>query len=467
MINSSNEDKLRIIELKSPSLERMINNDNNNYRNSNISAKLINNTLNSGNSRSRENSRNDASLRKTKERNEASSRSYAVDSFRELSIISRHEKMVNQQLNIKFNQVKWTINDQMRLVALDALHAKEKEFHNLIPSIDALAIINLTKQNCVPDDIALKVLYCSNNENETNKFLGELKKINSNLILKQPLSFTHTDIKDVITLLNPPQDGFLWIQLQDLATLHEISSKYNLHSMVKTSFTDLRTRSTYITIKQDHSFVLSLTYCHLRSSGSSCAIAKLFIYVSKSLVITYESEVLQVDDEDEDVLPDLETVMYNQDIVNSLNTKLDFLLPELKAHGVTYLLYSLAMEGLRLQDPLVEFCSRSIAFHKKLLDKVQNDINNSFIFRKVRILESSLVLIRSQIITSVNAIDRCMGGHGKKGKSNKDEVYVNSNDQVLSCRLDPYLNYALDAYYFVEDTIIRKVEEVQGNIRYI
>lgn len=458
MINPN--DNIRIIELQTPNVNMKAETTEN------INTKLIS-SINYDNDSNRQGTRVNSqdSIRRTKERKEASSRSYTADSFRELSIISRHEKMVKKQLNLKHNHVKWTINDQMRLVALDALHAKEKEFHNLIPSFDSLAIIDLTKENCLLDDLAFKVVFCSTDPNETSKFYGKAKEINSNtVIVQQPLCFTHRDMNAILPALDLPKDGFLWIQLQDLASLNEITSKYNLHTMVKTSFTDLRTRSTYILIKQDHSFVLSLTYCHLRSSGSSCAIAKLFIYVSKSLVMTYESEVLKVEDDNDDDFPDLETLMYNQDIINSINSKLDHLLPELKTHGVTYLLYSLAMEGLRLQDPLVEFCSRSISFHKKLLDKVQNDINNSFIFRKVRILESSLVLIRSQIITSVNAIDRCMGGQGKKVKSNisNEDSSFTTNDQLI-CRVDPYLNYALDAYYFVEDTIIRKVEEVRGN----
>jgi hypothetical protein len=166
-----------------------------------------------------------------------------------------------------------------------------------------------------------------------------------------------------------------------------------------------------------------------------------------------------VSEETHDDILNMDYFVYDQEIANAINKKLEFLLPELCRFGTSFLLYNLAIEGLRLQDQLVEFCSRSISFHKQLVDKVQNDINNSFIFRKVRILESSLVLIKSQIITSVNAIDRCMGGSGKNVKY---EGKTENSDNQMNYRADPYLNYALDAYYYVEDTIIRKVDEVQG-----
>ena len=254
--------------------------------------------------------------------------------------------------------------------------------------------------------------------------------------------------------------GVLWIQLQDLSTLNDISAVFKLHPMVKTSFTDLRARSTFVSIDPNKLFVLTLTFCHLRTNGQHCGIAKLFVYVSKNVIITYESEVLSVSEETHDDILNMEYYRYDQEIVNAINNKLDFLLPELCNYGTPFLLYNLAIEGLRLQDQLVEFCSRSISFHKQLVDKVQNDINNSFIFRKVRILESSLVLIKSQIVTSVNAIDRCMGGSGKNVRYESNNEL--KNDEQLNYRTDPYLNYALDAYYYVEDTIIRKVDEVQG-----
>lgn len=251
--------------------------------------------------------------------------------------------------------------------------------------------------------------------------------------------------------------GVLWIQLQDLSTLNDVSAIYDLHPMVKVAFADLRARATYVSIVPGESFVLTLTFCHLQTNGQHCGIAKLFVYVSKKVVITYESEVLAVSEESDNIL-NMDVYVYDQQIVNAINSKLEFLLPELCRYGNSFLLYNLALEGLRLGDPLVEFCSRSISFHKQLVDKVQNDINNSFIFRKVRILESSLVLIKSQIITSCDAITKGMGGDILR--FDKPSVDDESSEKLNFYR-DPYLNYVLDAYHYVEDTIIRKVDEVQ------
>jgi len=470
------DSRISIVSIEYPStVEMSINNNNNN-----MSTKLINEVVKENNELDRDRSTRDQSgfsiTGKRRERGDIRSQSYHAEAFREVSIISRRQENLQQGDGEVYS--KWTINDQLRLVALDALHAKEKEYHNLIPSADALDVIDIQRAQVSSEDIAAKIVFCSSISEEHNSFYETWQSYNNNTTSKTtPITLSHRHIKNVLSKLSIPEQGndyiitasssllllllllgLLWIQLQDLSTLNDITAVFDLHPVVKLAFTDLRARSTFVPIIPNESFVLTLTFCHLRTNGQHCGIAKLFIYVSKNIVITYESEVLSVSEESDDILG-MDFFIYDQEIVNAVNNKLDFLLPELCRYGTTFLLYNVALEGLRLQDQLVEFCSRSISFHKQLVDKVQNDINNSFIFRKVRILESSLVLIKSQIVTSCDVITQCVGVGNDQRIERLDDFGVKSSSSSYS--RDPYLKYVLDAFHYVEDTIIRKVDEVQ------
>jgi len=474
------DSRISIVSIEYPSTVEM-----NQTSVNNMSTKLINEVAKENNEFDRDRSTTESGFSITgrrRERGDIRTQSYHAEAFREVSIISRRQENLQQNDGEVYS--KWTINDQLRLVALDALHAKEKEYHNLIPSADALEVIDIQRSQVSLEDIAAKVVFCSSISEEHNSFYETWQSYNNNTTSKTtPITLNHRHIKNVLSRLSIPEQGIdyiitiiiiiiitasstssssllllllglLWIQLQDLSTLNDITAVFDLHPVVKLAFTDLRARSTFVPIIPNESFVLTLTFCHLRTNGQHCGIAKLFIYVSKNIVITYESEVLSVAEESDDILG-MDIFIYDQEIVNAVNKKLDFLLPELCRYGTTFLLYNVALEGLRLQDQLVEFCSRSISFHKQLVDKVQNDINNSFIFRKVRILESSLVLIKSQIVTSCDAITQCIGIGDQRLAS------VNDRNGTSSYSRDPYLKYVLDAFRYVQDTIIRKVDEVQ------
>jgi hypothetical protein len=443
-----------------------------------MSTKLINEVAKENNEFDRDRSTTESGFSITgrrRERGDIRTQSYHAEAFREVSIISRRQENLQQNDGEVYS--KWTINDQLRLVALDALHAKEKEYHNLIPSADALEVIDIQRSQVSLEDIAAKVVFCSSISEEHNSFYETWQSYNNNTTSKTtPITLNHRHIKNVLSRLSIPEQGIdyiitiiiiiiiitasstssssllllllglLWIQLQDLSTLNDITAIFDIQPVVKLAFTDLRARSTFVPIIPNESFVLTLAFCHLRTNGQHCGIAKLYIYVSKNIVITYESEVLSVSEDNDDIVS-MDIFIYDQEIVNEVNKKLEFILPELCRYGTTFLLYNIALEGLRIQDQLVEFCSRSISFHKQLVDDVQNDINNSFIFRKVRVLESSLKLIKSQIVTSCDAITQCIGiGNDKYGTS----MYSR----------DPYLKYVLDAFHYVEDTIILKVDEV-------
>ena len=465
------DSRISIVSIEYPSTVEMSAN--------NMSTKLINELAKESNEFDRGRSTTEQSgfsiSGRRRERGDVRTQSYHAEALREVSIISRRQENLQQNDGEVYS--KWTINDQLRLVALDALHAKEKEYHNLIPSADALEVIDIQRSQVSLDDIAAKVVFCSSISEEHNSFYETWQSYNNNTTSKTtPITLSHRHIKNVLSRLSIPEQGndyiisttiitafssssllllgLIWIQLQDLSTLNDITAVFDLHPVIKLAFTDLRARSTFVPIIPNESFVLTLTFCHLRTNGQHCGIAKLFIYVSKNIVITYESEVLSVSEDSDDILG-IDIFIYDQEIVNAVNKKLEFLLPELCRYGTTFLLYNVALEGLRLQDQLVEFCSRSISFHKQLVDKVQNDINNSFIFRKVRILESSLVLIKSQIVTSCEAITQCIGIGDQRLGSLDDKSGTSSYSR------DPYLKYVVDAFHCVQDTIIRKVDEVQ------
>jgi len=203
------------------------NNTTNNNMNVNMNTKLINSnseisndnivresnqttksSLTSTNTNANATTTTTARNTRIRDRSEIRSQSYHAESTRELSIIARHQERLKQGDRDAYS--KWTINDQLRLVALDALHAKEKEYHNLIPSSDALDVIDIQKSQVSLEDLAAKIVFCSSDSMQHNQFYEKMMQYNNDTTNKAtPIILPHRNIKSVLsTLISPNQGNF-------------------------------------------------------------------------------------------------------------------------------------------------------------------------------------------------------------------------------------------------------------------
>lgn len=205
MSNTNNDIKTNTTTMNTNINTKLItsNSEVSNERDSNRTTKS---SITSNNANANTNANATGRNTRIRDRSELRSQSYHADSARELSIIARQQERLKQNEGEAYS--KWTINDQLRLVALDALHAKEKEYHNLIPSADALEVIDIQRSQVSLEDVAAKIVFCSSDSLQHNQFYEKLRQYNNDTTNKAtPIILTHRNVKNVLSSLTTPNQG--------------------------------------------------------------------------------------------------------------------------------------------------------------------------------------------------------------------------------------------------------------------
>jgi hypothetical protein len=167
-------------------------------------------------------------------------------------------------------------------------------------------------------------------------------------------------------------------------------------------FTDLRASSSFL--ESEDGFFLSLCSCYFHRLCQA-KMTKLFIYIAAGFCLTFEHEVLP------DMRPHFEKGPGSKQEEPSrsnavLASSVGPLISNPSKHlsrrqydwvGVTYIVYELVQELLSLQDPVLEFCSRSVYYYKARLKGRQRFVSfEPTHHHKVRSIETCLVLLQKQ-----------------------------------------------------------------------
>eukprot|EP01039_Chlorochromonas_danica_P008152 gene8153-8994_t len=259
----------------------------------------------------------------------------------------------------------WTINDQQRLLALDGLHDRMLAFHNNIH----------VKESKIDRSPSMTNLGSSASGDATQNLLGGMGA-NRNVTLAQairfspqgdespfPLSYSQllTLVRQVNNNNNNNEDNtnnqgsFLWIHLHDSSVIESIACDLGIHDLIVAGFQDYRAHSNML--PGNGEMLLTLVTSVLEEND--CNMYKLFIYVSSSVIITFQAELL----------PDVSTptIPNPELIVGSLLKNYVKLREKCTVLGPFYLVYELALKVLRMSDSSLEFISCALSYFNRVV----------------------------------------------------------------------------------------------------
>lgn len=262
----------------------------------------------------------------------------------------------------------------IRLIELDNLHSRSREYHNNIHTFTTRVTDGYVNPSSDSNDAAFH--YSIWSPHSSPRIHGVVKECDASIQLP---------------LLKPPKSGVLWIHLEKVGNVVDVMKQFHLHDAFAIFFMDLRAHSSIVELPKG----ILLSLCTVHIDEERCLMHKMYAYTSHGLCITFEHELI----------PDLTMrVDSNQPIEyegtsmssfpnvsqrksNVIYSRLCAIIPlvgiKLSTVGSGYLLFQLVMEMLSIQDPLLEFCSRSIFYHKNLLVGHKHLKKNTFIHRKV------------------------------------------------------------------------------------
>ena len=297
----------------------------------------------------------------------------------------------------------WTVNDQRKLKALHSLHHRMVEYHNNIHTKDGkidLPRRDSTADETYADEIEDQVtksaiiiahaihFYSSEDLLGSNAFkvhtltFGQLDKfcnaVKDNVIHTkrkgsretsyQPFSggaaSAVTEREDNVSTMDGDMNGlededvsngFTWIHLKDLLALETIAEHFDIHELIVNGFSDLRTHSTILPCIGES--LMSIIACGMECNDFN--MYKLYIYVSKNLVLTFQAELLP-DITEMDIAPSEKLVQPIFDNFMKIRKKCIQL-------GPAYLVYELALQALRMWDSSLEFISYALSYFNKIV----------------------------------------------------------------------------------------------------
>ena len=104
--------------------------------------------------------------------------------------------------------------------------------------------------------------------------------------------FVEDDMPQMLSKCDKPNGrggGLLWLRVVDPIVLSDLVDHLNVHELCTAGFSDLRAFSSFIPLPE----CLFVSFCNFVLTGVEVHMYKLFIYISKNLVITFEREIMQ------------------------------------------------------------------------------------------------------------------------------------------------------------------------------
>lgn len=369
----------------------------------------------------------------------------------------------------------WTLNDELRLQAVDALHFRTLEYHNivhqknrLIPVASTFHQASMSKfsfktmKNLIPEDFNSPV--CNYAINKSEKLLSSDKFDATSSELKYSNYFERMKgLKDKCS----DNDVILWINILDISILDRLSECFNIHQLCVNAFKDLRTRVN-ITVTGTGTLI-SLCYFVMGKDGDKVftSMLKSYVYISGNIIITFETELMCSLDDHRYL--DGHHVSYATSIVMQRWAKMVTKACEI---GPLYIFYELSTEMLYMQDPLLEFLSRSSFYFKKNMHLNMTHRQKVRFMKKIHTIDSSIQMIQTYFknnkdvfntltISSSRKESKILQNTFKKYPSNKflvleeqsNELIHVVNEKIDDFASDPYLLDLLDSFSFMCECI--------------
>lgn len=390
-------------------------------------------------------------------------------------------------------QVNWTENDRLRLRNIDDLHARMLEYHNNVhsrevdlddPAVGGLDFTNesfgarqglslFNKDNVKAlhslaegDSGQEGLVYCFFHEREQPKSpvsvpLGNLT------------TFLDKAMPEMLGKCNKPDGkggGLLWLRIVDPVVLSDVVDRLNVHELCTAGFSDLRAFSSFIPLPE----CLFVSFCNFVLTGVEVHMYKLFIYISKNVVITFEREIMQ------DLLVDHNP--YGMEICTPIIMNRYKKIHKMCAKiGGVYLLSCLALQSLALQDTLIDYFSRTLFYFKQKVTTRQYHREKLIVAREMHTVGVAVIMIKKCVSHSedsfVRLLSAAMSGVYMEAAQVEDEPPTEEEAMRLqtSPRVPllapvallipahtPYLLDLVDSYKFASHLLSTEIEEVQA-----
>ena len=443
-------------------------------------------TENSGLTRDDINNMHERKLRLS-EQSAGSRRRSAAD--RESDVFSEmSEDDVNQNFfhNIG-REVLWTDEDRMTLQSIDELHTRLLEYHNNVHARSSpdgvkeepgsfgarqgLSLFNkslhlntLNPLTNSGDEVAITYV----------KFISELKVIPPiEVPMRTFQSFVKDDIDHILYEMEQKKEGLLWIRVHDPSTLSDLAINLNMHELCASGFSDLRAFSSFIPVAD----ALFCSFCNFVLSGHKINMYKLFVYVGKNVVVTYEREIMP------DLLDSLDKKMQTECTTPMVMKRYNRIGKHCAQMGGIYLITCLALQSLASQDTLIDFFSRNLFFFRQKVTTRQYHKEKLIIARQMHTVGVAVIMIKKTVShneeTFVRLLSAAMsgvfvdtpdgtGGAGKgAGPGGQDLVIMPRIPLLAPMHLlmpehTPYLLDLVDSYKFSAHLLGTEIEEVQA-----
>jgi hypothetical protein len=137
--------------------------------------------------------------------------------------------------------------------------------------------------------------------------------------------------------------------------LETIAEHFDIHDLIVNGFSDLRTHSTILPCIGET--LMTIITCG--NEGNDFNMYKLYIYVSKNLVLTFQAEIL----------PDITEmeIASSEKIVRPIFENFMKIRKKCVQLGPAYLVYELALQALRMWDSSLEFISYALSYFNKIV----------------------------------------------------------------------------------------------------
>lgn len=349
------------------------------------------------------------------------------------------------------NVIKWTIFDDRRIISLDDLHSRMRDYHVAnSPPVTLFPLVNemlLEREFEVAFHYYRVVSSASAASAIKSVSVGNIHKVlNEELNLSSINGRSHSNNGNGVDLL--------WIHMTNCSCMSTILNHFHVSHIFQLYFTDERPHSSFISSASE--LILTLMSCRLGRRGIA-QLNKVYIYVRGNLCITFEM----------DPVPDLDRSMQMSQLTGlglsrsdsgmvstdiDINTGNPVLLQSTNADSAycqrdtvvsnvidrinsnevcianaTQLLCELATQNLLIQTSLLDFCSLSIFYFRDKLNRSQFEMVKGDADRKVRVIESCLMMLQSFASDAEDAV---------RG-ANLDYAYIVQGIYLFVCSVRP------------------------------
>ena len=335
-----------------------------------------------------------------------------------------------QEAFFEKTEVSWTNADHARLLSIDELHTRLLEYHNnvharTIYGVDGFSIATQSKMDFVTsagEGLTSPTRASASQAGsaaDANSGLGRgAANIFGSDVVVQLKHFSADTKKEAPAFLNfkamntwldkhgsqGPNAGqdkpgdLVWIHVKDPAVLSYLVDRYDIHDLCVSGFSDLRAFSSFIPVPG----ALFVSFCTFSLGIRKANMYKVFVYVTKGVVVTFEREVmpdlLEVDAPVQDNV--CSSIMAGYEKINRNCCKL----------GGLYLMYSLALQSLSMQDSIIDFFSRALYYFKQKVSTRQYHKEKLKIARQMHAVSVSVTMIKNSIIHAEETFVRLLSG---------------------------------------------------------